>query len=315
MSTLESRYRRLLALYPRSYRATHEDEMLGVLLAAASPGQRRPSMRDAIDLLGGAARVRLRRLRSLDSDWSDALAVVAVLAPILMLLGLSLPAAGLFVRAALNNYGTVTLVVLAGAAIAWPTVVVLSLTGHRRSAVTSAWILATLGLYVSAGGPGLEWGALGVLAAIAITVSRGLTRGVAVLGRSRLIAFVIGVALLSVPVARGWARVGDVRLPPWIEVPVAATLVTGLFLVMWVAFRINTPTARRTSILLALPLTAIALFILKMGLRPLASQRAETTVSVALPLVTFLGLLLTNLLTRGRERRREDTTSSARAQR
>jgi hypothetical protein len=35
---LEARYRRLLRWYPPSYRGRHEDEILGVLMAAARPG-------------------------------------------------------------------------------------------------------------------------------------------------------------------------------------------------------------------------------------------------------------------------------------
>ncbi|MGW5162218.1 hypothetical protein ACWEPN_42680, partial [Nonomuraea wenchangensis] len=46
MSSLETRYRRLLAAYPRDHRARHEEEMLGVLLAGARPGQTRPRPAD-----------------------------------------------------------------------------------------------------------------------------------------------------------------------------------------------------------------------------------------------------------------------------
>ena len=38
MSELERRYRRLLVWYPAEYRRDHEEEMLGVLLAAARGG-------------------------------------------------------------------------------------------------------------------------------------------------------------------------------------------------------------------------------------------------------------------------------------
>jgi hypothetical protein len=41
-AALERRYRRLLRCYPPSHRAVHQEEMLGVLLAAARPGQRTP---------------------------------------------------------------------------------------------------------------------------------------------------------------------------------------------------------------------------------------------------------------------------------
>jgi hypothetical protein len=57
---LERRYRRLLACYPRTFRAQHEEEMLVVLLACARDGRRRPGVADAANLLVNALRVRLR---------------------------------------------------------------------------------------------------------------------------------------------------------------------------------------------------------------------------------------------------------------
>ncbi len=55
---LESRYRRLMAVYPRWHRREYEDEMVGVLLAAARPEQRRPGLRDRADLIVSALAVR-----------------------------------------------------------------------------------------------------------------------------------------------------------------------------------------------------------------------------------------------------------------
>ena len=85
---LEARYRRLLRWYPPSYRGRHEDEILGVLMAAAQPGQRRPGARESLDLLWSALRIRIRMiLRGADSQpWADALAQAGVLLPLLMLL-------------------------------------------------------------------------------------------------------------------------------------------------------------------------------------------------------------------------------------
>jgi hypothetical protein len=57
---LEGRYRRLMTAYPWRHRREYEEEMMGVLLAAAEPGQRRPSARDRADLLVNALAVRLR---------------------------------------------------------------------------------------------------------------------------------------------------------------------------------------------------------------------------------------------------------------
>jgi hypothetical protein len=85
---LEGGYRRLLRWYPPSYRCRHEEEILGVLMAAAQPGQRRPGVRESLDLLWSALKIRMRiTLRGADSQpWAAALALVGVLLPLLMLL-------------------------------------------------------------------------------------------------------------------------------------------------------------------------------------------------------------------------------------
>src|SRR5690348_9500792 len=107
---MERRYRRLLTLYPKAHRREHAEEMIGVLFAAADYDARvrapKPvawalrsgqHVADCADLVTGAARIRGRMLvnrvkqaaRSSwmvgDQRWSDALAVVSVIAPVLLL--------------------------------------------------------------------------------------------------------------------------------------------------------------------------------------------------------------------------------------
>ena len=55
---LERAYRRLLALYPKWFRQEHEEEMIGVLLAGGQ-GQSRPRLGESLDLVRGAAAMRL----------------------------------------------------------------------------------------------------------------------------------------------------------------------------------------------------------------------------------------------------------------
>jgi hypothetical protein len=82
---LEPQCRRWLALYPAAHRHVHEEEMIGVLLDNAREGQRRLDPRDALDLIFGAARIRLRRSGPMrHPEWADALAVLSVLAPVLL---------------------------------------------------------------------------------------------------------------------------------------------------------------------------------------------------------------------------------------
>jgi hypothetical protein len=57
---LERGYRRWLRWYPTTFRREHEAEVLGVLLAGARDGQRRPDPVECLDLLRGALSMRLR---------------------------------------------------------------------------------------------------------------------------------------------------------------------------------------------------------------------------------------------------------------
>ena len=56
--TLERSYRRLLWAYPRWYRRERGVELLSTLLDAAAPDQRRPTVREAVDLVLGGLRCR-----------------------------------------------------------------------------------------------------------------------------------------------------------------------------------------------------------------------------------------------------------------
>ena len=85
---LERSYRRLLRWYPALYRHRHEEEILGVLMAAARPGQSRPGARESADLVWSALKIRIRMAtrRAGSEPWAAALALAGVLLPLLMLL-------------------------------------------------------------------------------------------------------------------------------------------------------------------------------------------------------------------------------------
>jgi hypothetical protein len=59
---LERRYRRLLRLFPARYRSEHEEEMLAVLMASATDGQRRPRLADSADLVMSAVFLHWREI-------------------------------------------------------------------------------------------------------------------------------------------------------------------------------------------------------------------------------------------------------------
>jgi hypothetical protein len=83
---LERRYRRLLAWYPVEHRRAYGEEMIGVLMAAAPGGARRPGLAGAADLIRGGLTARFRAcVRWLaDTDWPDALAVCSVAVPVIL---------------------------------------------------------------------------------------------------------------------------------------------------------------------------------------------------------------------------------------
>jgi hypothetical protein len=85
---LEKSYRRLLRWYPALYRHRHEEEILGVLMATARPGQRRPGARESADLVWSALKIRIRMATRIagSEPWAAALALTAVLLPLLLLL-------------------------------------------------------------------------------------------------------------------------------------------------------------------------------------------------------------------------------------
>jgi hypothetical protein len=80
---LERRYRRLLCLYPREFRARRAEEVLGVLMASAGESQNRPTRSDIGDIVRGSLAMRLRGPRG---GWPFTLAAFALIAPLFLVL-------------------------------------------------------------------------------------------------------------------------------------------------------------------------------------------------------------------------------------
>ena len=80
---LEQRYRRLLRLYPREFRASRQDELLGVLMASAGEGQDKPARGDVSDIVRSSLVMRLRGPRG---GWPFALSAFALVAPLFLVL-------------------------------------------------------------------------------------------------------------------------------------------------------------------------------------------------------------------------------------
>jgi hypothetical protein len=215
MSTLEHRLRRWLRLYPIDQR----EEMLGVLLATAGPGQERPNPRDTADLVGGAVRVRLRReIRSLGGPvWSDAFAVVGLVTILALLACL--------IASLRDLVGYYVLVQAPPAPIwpmwaPWPLVAAASLLGLRRTAIGLAWAAALAQVpWLAIGevdafsgrlGQNLYWFLLAIIAAAALSFSDGLRRALSFLGSRRVVVLLAGIGglayTLSIPAEEvdGW---------------------------------------------------------------------------------------------------------------
>ncbi|MCO5974267.1 hypothetical protein [Actinoallomurus soli] len=219
MSPLEHRLSRWLRLYP----ADRREEMLGVLLATAGPGQERPTVREAADLVGGAVRIRLRReIRSLGGPvWRDAFAVLALVTAALACTALI---AYFRDETMLMPKGFITFDVDSGRSYAdlfpepaqvwtmwapWPLVGALSLLRLRHSAVGLAWAAALSQLPWLAVAQGhyalqtgdvegnLMWFGVAVLAASALSLSDGLRHALALLGRWRGAALLVGAAMFA----------------------------------------------------------------------------------------------------------------------
>jgi hypothetical protein len=225
LTALERRYRRLLRCYPPSHRAAHREEMLGVLLATARPGQRVPSASQTLNLVACGLAIRARRALT-TGPWRDALAVVSLIGPALMLViaALNLAVTTREVVAIDQVYppavpfwrlGLVPL--LSGPAavlIGWLAVVLLSVAGRRRTAAAvasvplaltlaslladvlhwaGAWtgglpeFLSTAGLV---GGPAV----LASLAVCSLAFSAGPRRGLAIAGKRRACLMIAGLS-------------------------------------------------------------------------------------------------------------------------
>jgi hypothetical protein len=224
-AVLERRYLRLLRCYPPAHRAFHREEMLGVLLAAARPGQRTPGLRETVNLAACGLVIRVRRIPGwLAADaGQDALAVVSLIVPAVVFILLVLEWAALNAAASARAPFWTLLPVLppsssAGESvvvmIAWLAVVVLGLTGRRRTAAKIASVSLMLALLVLLavlvvlmqpshdwpGGliPFLPFGdvpvVLASLAACSLALSPGPRRGLAIVGWRRACLMIAGLS-------------------------------------------------------------------------------------------------------------------------
>jgi len=224
-AALERRYRRLLRCYPPGHRQVHREEMLGVLLATARPGQRAPGARQTVNLVACGLAIRARRALA-GEPWQDALAVVSLTTPAVMLIIATLDFAAGIREAVVELHANPEAgpfwqpwhgPFLGGPAmvmIGWLAVVLLGLTGRRRAAAAIASIALALGLFdllsvliqqsrawsgglpmflITAGqGPVI----IASLAACSLAFSAGPRRGLAIVGRRQACLMIAGLSVV-----------------------------------------------------------------------------------------------------------------------
>lgn len=216
MTTLEHRYRRLLALYPRRHRERYEDEMLAVLMADSAPGRTRPGIAATADLVFHALRQRLLPTTggAPAGPWRDAATLVALLASI------ALPLVGLrgVLAVAMSGSGVHAVTpydaVAVGLELGWLVVLLLALTGVRQASATLAglltagaavWLVAEYlrgPVYVDYASAFYAWYAaasawivaLGIVATVGLVVGAPVRGVAASIGVGRMTAVVVASA-------------------------------------------------------------------------------------------------------------------------
>jgi hypothetical protein len=197
---LEHAYRRLVRLYPRSFRSENTEEIIAVLLATAREDQRRPTVMEAADLLRGAARMRLGLsgcprtvLSAVRLMYLGALAEVAVLVSALLSIGHIEAAGRALAIASLGPHPSGAAVQQATAQAA--AVVGSDLTGDVAITVfaIAAWLFFAWGN--RQGSPYARSGALIVCAAYVAVTTLSLAKGNLSIAPAAVIASVVVMAI------------------------------------------------------------------------------------------------------------------------
>ncbi|MEU7984614.1 hypothetical protein AB0B56_07110 [Streptosporangium canum] len=218
MSSLEARYRRLLACYPREHRARHEEEMIGVMLAGAGPGRERPDPREVFDVVRGGMLIRLQRSFGPEAaaHWRDALNIAAIVAPLYLLvlsLGSSAP---VLWPGTWESAGFLQVVLVLVRLLPYPLILGLALRGSRWAAA-GAWIWAVaesaiytvstmeIMKYVGPDAPSVHpltpgdvalQAFPGCVVALLLTLASRPAEGAALIGRRRLLHWSVAAVLL-----------------------------------------------------------------------------------------------------------------------
>lgn len=264
MTVLKDRYRRLLRWYPREHRRAHEEEMLGVLMEAARPGQTRPTLRETSDLIRGGIAVRAGRAVATPAhaQWRDALSIAGLIVPLFLCVN----TVRIGVAWALwpHNLDFARFHPDWSAWAMWPLVAALALLGARRCAAYVAlgavawWLAIVTTQYVrsdaTAAIVAVWWPLLGVIAVVSLAVRPGPRPAIGTLARHKtliggLAALIAAAAIAALP----YGAIGEsARFTATVLAAVPGVLITG-----WFALR--SPIGRRVCVLVSTPVTAFVL--------------------------------------------------------
>jgi len=250
---LERRYRRLLAWYPADHRRVHAEEMVGVLLAAASQDRRRPSIADALDLIKGGLQTRIRPGRSegLDAGWHDTLAVASIVIPTLLFIYFAI---WLWIWASDLSIFVVLLFIALPPALA--------LLRYRRAAILICLVPLLFSGFLGAQYIGhITWisGQVAglflafLLTTLAIVLSPGPARGLQIMNaKSWTVVCMVGLGVIvrEPVVGRLYLQPGIEPSPGWWIIPLGAAVVAAA---LGLIYTLPSPVGKRLLMLLAIP--------------------------------------------------------------
>lgn len=301
---LQRRYERLLRWYPPSHRERHGDEMLGVLLAAARPGQRHPGRAESANLITGALRIRLRAALDGSADQSrDTLALASLLLP-LVLWGNALARFALDVRYDWVTHSPAAPPSLAGELLLPALLLTIpAVLGWRRATAVVTVLLASAEVALLVATPFSPVASavllgpllLSALAfeAVALAASAGPRRGRAQLtGRSYLLAAGAAMAAGAI-VALGWWLIsiseGISQLSRGLGPLGCELAMAALSAIIVAALLPSTPVRRRLAVILLLPAYYLVFIVAAPAFGPLILLVAYLPV-IVLPAAGILAL-------------------------
>jgi hypothetical protein len=239
--SLERRYRLLLRAYPPAWRREREQEILGVLMAGAPAGRRRPTAGEAADLLLRGMQARLKRGASTwRADWGQGARVAGVVLAVMLgavAVRMLVPMLGLVLASPnASSAGERLTDVLYGSRLWWAdaaawsgwllTAIVVACGWARlagplavASAIAQLGVLGALGVVAATGSldevtANLGWAVAGAFAAAALARPGQARQAIRTLGRPGLALLLVasGGLLAAEPVV--WLVWGPWSVPP-----------------------------------------------------------------------------------------------------